>query len=436
MRNTTTTGVIATGVVRQIDTRLLSLFGWALAILACASTAWCETQQVDQPTRICTVKLHGNVGGLHDGTPLKTFDAELLEKCLRRALREKASAIILDIETPGGRTDEMQDICRKLVEYHDKLRIVAWVGDGLSAGAVITLTCKEVVTKPITRIGAALIYFVDADGNRVMLDEKRRKDAYYQKLASVYQAADREFMAASGHPVELIEAMTIQTAELWWSPSQQRLSRRRPSGFQGRNDWEQLDDHETVLTLTGEEAVQLGVAAGMAPTVKDIPQLLDIGGPVEAVDLSHIVIRHNADINRRIKAFYKNANRHLKALYEIQNEMNFMPRVDWNIPPSKRHLATAEVRGRLRKISNSAAQCRSAVAALRRIDRLLIERRIQALGQPEVLAQMDFDVMALGEVREMLDGYMRHDLQGAQAWIEAEAWVKTSREAWSQITGD
>ncbi len=417
-----------------MKTKSLIIVGCALAFLTYAPTAL--TQQVDPSTKICTVRLHGRVGGYPTKSPRElhhVFDAELIEKCFRRALQQKASVVILDIETPGGRVDVMQDICRKLVEYHDKLRVVAWVGDAGSAGSVITLTCREIVVKPITRIGAALSWRFDADGNRVSLDEERRKDPLAQKKASFNEALVREFMAASGHPIELVEAMTTQTAELWWSPSQQRFSSRRPSDFQISNDWQQLDDRQTVMTLTGDEAVQFGVAIGMAQAVDEIPNLLDISGPVEVVDLSHIVRRYNADVIRRIAAFHKNAKRLRRALHAIEREMQLMPDVDWDIPPNERAEATVGVKRRLGKISDNVAQCRSALGALRRIDRLLIKRRIQTPDQPDILARIDLDAEAIVEVRKMLRQYMKHNPGSDESWDQAEAWVNSSCKMWSQI---
>ena len=274
------------------------------------------------------------------------------------------------------------------------------------------------------------------DGHIETLDERRRTQAYWQKIASAYQAADREFMTASGHPIELVEAMTTQTAELWWSPSKQSLSSRRPSGFQISNDWEQLDDHDTVLTLTGDKAVEIGIAVGMARTVNDIPQLLGISGPVELIDLSHIVRRHNANVHRRITAFHKNANRFLKAQRAIQKEMDLMPGVNWDIPQKDRSQATVDVNRRLGKISDNVAQCRSAVGALRRIDRLLIKRRIQTRHQPNILARIDDEVEALGEMRAMLRRYMKHDLLATQSWDERKAQITASCKVWSLITGN
>ena len=259
-----------------MKTKSLIIVGCALAFLTYAPTAL--TQQVDPSTKICTIRLHGGVGGYPTKSPRELhhiFDAELIEKCFRRALQQKASVVILDIETLGGRVDVMQDICRKIVEYHDKLRVVAWVGDAASAGSVITLTCKEIVVKPIARIGAALTVSIDADGNRVSLDEKRRKDPLAEKHASFSDALDREFMAASGHPIELVEAMSTQTAELWWSPSQQRFSSRRPSDFQISNDWQQLDDRQTVLTRRLPADRPAGVQRRCAGVRRDLRGHLD-----------------------------------------------------------------------------------------------------------------------------------------------------------------
>ena len=413
------------------------LAGAAVVLVSSAGTfAHSQEQTPPKPkAKVCVIRLHGAVGGLNEGEVLKTFDAELLERFFRRAKQEKAVLAVLDIETPGGRVDEMSDICRKIVEYHDQLRIVAWVGDGLSAGAVISLTCREIVVKPIARIGAALTVFIDRDGRRVTLDEKRKKEADYLKLVSVDQAADRAFMAASGRPVELIEAMTIQVAELWWSPKLKQFSARGPSAFGSSADWQQLDDRDNVLTLTGVEAVKMGVAAGTAVRIEDVPGIIGITVPVEILDLSFIVERRNKDVNRRIEAFYAQANRHLRGLYEIEREMSLLPTGNWSGPPSRRNPARVEVSRRLRRISEQAAICRTALRAMTRIDRLLIERRIERSEdlRGEIVSRIDVDLEAIEQVRQMLDQYREHDVEARYEWLEAKAWLKATRTAWDRI---
>ena len=72
---------------------------------------------------------------------------------------------------------------------------------------------------------------------------------------------------------------------------------------------------------------------------------------------------------------------------------------------------------------------------MKRIDRLLIERRIERSEdlRGEIVSLIDFDLEAVKHVRQMLDQYRDHDLEARQEWLEAEAWLEASLKAWEPI---
>ncbi|WEK53060.1 MAG: NfeD family protein [Candidatus Cohnella colombiensis] len=87
-----------------------------------------------------------------------------LERALTEAEEAKASLVILDINTPGGRLGTAEDIGQRIRET--TVPTVAFVtGKAASAGAYLALNAGDIVMAPATTIGAAMI--VDQSGNAV-----------------------------------------------------------------------------------------------------------------------------------------------------------------------------------------------------------------------------------------------------------------------------
>jgi membrane-bound serine protease (ClpP class) len=77
-----------------------------------------------------------------------------LRRILKEAETAKASAIILDMDTPGGRLDVTQDIVQLLTK--STIPTYTWVNtNAASAGALIALATKHVYMTPVSAIGAA-----------------------------------------------------------------------------------------------------------------------------------------------------------------------------------------------------------------------------------------------------------------------------------------
>ena len=71
-----------------------------------------------------------------------------LERRLREASRAGASAVVLDLDTPGGEMLATLDICH-LIRTEAPANTVAWVNPkAFSAGTIIALACRETLVHP------------------------------------------------------------------------------------------------------------------------------------------------------------------------------------------------------------------------------------------------------------------------------------------------
>jgi membrane-bound serine protease (ClpP class) len=90
--------------------------------------------------------------------------ATFLDRALKEAEEAKASLVVFDVDTPGGRLNTAEDIGKRIRET--KVPTVAFVsGKAASAGAYIALNAGDIAMAPGTTIGAAMI--VDQAGNAI-----------------------------------------------------------------------------------------------------------------------------------------------------------------------------------------------------------------------------------------------------------------------------
>ena len=80
-----------------------------------------------------------------------------LREGIAGAARDGASAVIIELDTPGGSLTAMQDIATSILEA--PLPVIVWVAPAgsraASAGTFITLAANVAVMAPATNIGAA-----------------------------------------------------------------------------------------------------------------------------------------------------------------------------------------------------------------------------------------------------------------------------------------
>lgn len=149
--------------------------------------------------------------------------APYVKRVVSEAEKNLADAIIFKINTFGGRVDAATQIKDAILD--SKVKTIAFIDKrAISAGALISLSCEEIIMVPGASIGATTV--VDQSG---------------QKQAEKYQSYMRSEMRATaeknGRPTEVAEAMVDETVVV-----------------------DGLVDSTKLVTLTSEEAVKWGIA--------------------------------------------------------------------------------------------------------------------------------------------------------------------------------
>ena len=129
-----------------------------------------------------------------------------IKRSLSEAEDNQASAIILEIDTFGGRVDAAVDIC----DYLEKIKpipTVAFIDDhAWSAGALISFACKMIIMSPGSSIGSAE---PRALGFTVQKDE-----LIDEKAVSAVRAKFKALAEENDYPVNLALAMVDKDSQI------------------------------------------------------------------------------------------------------------------------------------------------------------------------------------------------------------------------------
>lgn len=150
--------------------------------------------------------------------------AGFVSRVLREAAQANARAVIVEIDTPGGRLDAVIDISAAM--FASPVPVISFVThEATSAGVLITISAPEVVMAPGSTIGAA---------------EPRPLD---EKVLSYWKSRLRAAAETTNRDPILVEAMADARIEI-----------------------EGVVEHGRILSLTAEEALALGLTDDILAT--------------------------------------------------------------------------------------------------------------------------------------------------------------------------
>jgi len=216
--------------------------------------------------KVCFVQVSGPI------------EADLMPVGIRRdiadARKRGADMLVVELDTPGGRIDFMQDICTCIERCG--MDTVAFIRQGrhngaFSAGAVIALTCDRIYMAPGTAIGAATPYRQDGGGAPQVTE----------KMISGFAASARAAATRHGHSPHLAGAMVDPDVELREVringkqsvvPADEAAEAEKLGGEAGFY----VTKRGKLMTLTAEQAHRLGLAAGLVNTRKELLDALGI----------------------------------------------------------------------------------------------------------------------------------------------------------------
>lgn len=203
--------------------------------------------------------------GSIDGSCISPYAVQLM---LAICKERKPTAVVLDINSPGGLYVAMEEIVGEILAAQEehKLRVAAWPSDAHSAAAIACLACREIYVRPLSRMGAATKVLGEnaAPSPETAMDHKRE---------SSRQARRRQIVEVTGRDIRILDAMEYPEKELWY---------RADVGFsetaQSGEGWIKIDDSaDAPATLSAREMCQTGIAKGMASSEAELRDSLGLG---------------------------------------------------------------------------------------------------------------------------------------------------------------
>jgi membrane-bound serine protease (ClpP class) len=182
-----------------------------------------------------------------------------IERIVQEAEEAEATAIILEINTFGGRLDAATQI--KDILLNTDIRTIAFINKrAISAGALISLSCKQIVMVPGSSIGAATV--VDGSGQKAS-----------EKVISYFRAEMGATAEKNGRNRQIAEGMVDEDVEI-----------------------ENLSEKGKLITLTAEDAIEWEMADYIAD---------DFSAMLDSVDLkSETVIYSKINWAEKVVRFF------------------------------------------------------------------------------------------------------------------------------------
>ena len=171
---------------------------------------------------------------------------KLLERSFRKAYADHTMrAVVLEIDTPGGRIDAALTIKDIILKYasEDKRPLIAYINThAISAGALIALACPKIIMDPTGTIGDAA----------PVIREKGKMVRLGEKVVSPIRAVFKGLGEKYGRPSKILMAMV---------DSDIILTRKKHGIRKGKGK---------LLTLTARTALRLGVCNGIVSGKKEL----------------------------------------------------------------------------------------------------------------------------------------------------------------------
>ncbi|MFP4053972.1 MAG: NfeD family protein, partial [Phycisphaerae bacterium] len=245
----------------------------------------------DPVERAFRINIHGPI------TPA-TYD--IVKRKVIRCRAENAQFVVFDMNTPGGRSDAMSNIIDLITQDLNGVYTVAYVHpEAISAGAIISLACTEIVMAPDGTIGDAMPIMISG-GKPVPIPKEERG-----KIESYARAEVRVLAQRNGYPEPLCEGMITMSREIWllrkpdtgqlriveadrWrnvpgSPDPDRDLTRTPP----ESGWEfarKIDGPDSIVTLTTQEAVEIGLCRHTFAGLDELASHYNVAGEIQLLE--------------------------------------------------------------------------------------------------------------------------------------------------------
>jgi membrane-bound serine protease (ClpP class) len=225
-------------------------------------------------TSIAVIPIRGNI----DYGLLKS-----VERRIDEALAAEADLIIFEMDTYGGQLDPAIEIGDRInavkSETDDHVFTVAYVDKkAISAGALISLSCRQIVMKDSTTLG---------DCQPIMVSpQTQAMEPAPEKIETMVRAVMRKYAQSNGYPEALCVAMVDPELEVYRvtfpGESAEYLSKRDfddlPADRREAAKKDRVVDAGELLTMSAGEAKELGFSRATVSGLDEVVSLYAAAG--------------------------------------------------------------------------------------------------------------------------------------------------------------
>jgi len=195
-------------------------------------------------------------------------ETEAFEKAIKTLENQGPLAIVVKIDTPGGRVDLMKRYCVAIasVGLTPVISVVCGGKNGgaYSAGAVIAMGCDKLYMEKNSAIGAAMLVVLDVNDGLKSAKDKFGEDigekldsANRAYCASIAEKAGRNGLIAQAMVDRQIEVLAVKTQDGNYDICDGREFKDRTG-----KDFFVVNYPGSLLTLTAQRAAEIGFADG------------------------------------------------------------------------------------------------------------------------------------------------------------------------------
>jgi membrane-bound ClpP family serine protease len=248
------------------------------------------------------------------------IETTAFEQTIAAASDEGPLLILVEIDTPGGRTDLAQRMCAAITKAAN-CDVIAFIkggqyGGAISAGAAVALACNKIYMANNTVIGAATLVTLSKVKAENQGKGKSYKEVIDEKYSSVWRAYLASLAQQNKRPGLLARAMVdsdIEVVEV--NQAAKRLFiepvNKRPEQQIVRT-WNKAG---SLLTLTAEEAVECTIADGLVGSREQLLQQLQASDANVVIDKKITNARRELQIAmRRVEEIRKSFDMKMKQL--------------------------------------------------------------------------------------------------------------------------
>ena len=240
-----------------------------------------ELKQQDKKT-VLIVPINGEID---------SSQSALVRRCISIAKSKKVDMVIFEIDTPGGRIDYMSIISTDIMSLGNNIPTVAFIrplGESvipgaISAGALVSMSCKRIYMYPGTVIGAATPVMVGAGGAAAI------PESYENKIISAARASFGSVAYTNGYPKSLAIAMVdpdIEVFEVTIDGKKLYLTRQEIEKYQQEGKSFEVPQYPVKekgkpLTATAVDAFNYGIATKVINSREEIYKDYNFTNPIE-----------------------------------------------------------------------------------------------------------------------------------------------------------